>query len=149
MKILFALILLIICFFIFRFFFLGKKSQTMKPTVGLINGALHDCGKKPNCFSSFANDKEKHIEALPILTSKNDFINKLKKIIGDQKGAKLISETPDYMHIEFQSQLFGFVDDVEFYFPQDKLFMRSASRVGTSDFGQNRKRLNLIIKLLN
>lgn len=121
----------------------------MTPTVGLINGALQGCGEKPNCVSSFANDKEKHIEALPISNPKNEFINKLKKIINDQKSAKLISETTDYMHIEFQSTLFGFVDDVEFYFPQDKLFMRSASRVGTSDLGQNRKRLNLIIKLLN
>jgi len=39
----------------------------------------------------------------------------------------------------------GFVDDVEFFFPDTAVIhMRSASRVGYSDFGANRKRLEKI-----
>ncbi|MDA7848031.1 DUF1499 domain-containing protein, partial [Sulfurospirillum sp.] len=50
---------------------------------------------------------------------------------------------------EFSSKLFGFVDDVEFYFPVTQsntttIHMRSASRLGRSDFGVNRKRIEKI-----
>lgn len=148
MKILFTiiliLILILVSFFVVRFIKLGKQSQDMKPTLGLNNGTLQGCGEKPNCVSCFAKDNEKQIDPITITHPKIEFITKLKKIISDQPSAKIISETENYLHIEFKSQLFGFIDDVEFHFPEDKLFMRSASRVGYSDMGQNRKRLEMI-----
>jgi hypothetical protein len=56
-------------------------------------------------------------------------------------------QTDDYLHVEFKSKLMGFVDDVEFYFPDSAVIhMRSASRVGYSDFGVNRRRLEKIRK---
>jgi uncharacterized protein (DUF1499 family) len=54
-----------------------------------------------------------------------------------------INVGPDDIHAEFRSRVFGFVDDVEFFFPagQRVIHVRSASRTGYSDFGVNRKRI--------
>jgi len=51
-----------------------------------------------------------------------------------------------YLHVEFRSTLFRFVDDVEFVIdePQGLIHIRSASRVGYSDLGANRKRMEKI-----
>ncbi|MFK7778444.1 MAG: DUF1499 domain-containing protein, partial [Gimesia sp.] len=50
---------------------------------------------------------------------------------------------------EFRSLCFRFVDDVEFLIDsgQNMIQVRSASRVGHSDFGANRKRIESIRRL--
>lgn len=146
LKLFAAVVIIVISYFVIRFINLGKKSREMTPEIGLLHNELRDCGPKPNCVCSFAKDKSKVIEAIKISNSKADLVAKLKIYL--QKNAKIISETENYIHAEFSSSLFGFVDDVEFYFPEDSLHMRSASRVGHSDMGQNRKRLNTIIDFL-
>jgi uncharacterized protein (DUF1499 family) len=60
----------------------------------------------------------------------------------------------NYIHAEFTSLVFRFVDDVEFLFSQERdgevsIDIRSASRVGHSDFGVNRKRMEDIRGKLN
>jgi uncharacterized protein (DUF1499 family) len=59
------------------------------------------------------------------------------------KRAKIITEKDDYIHAEYTSALFRFVDDVELYFDKAKkiIHVRSASRVGYGDMGVNRKRV--------
>jgi len=61
-------------------------------------------------------------------------------------GGKIITKQPNYIHIEYTSDLFKFVDDVEFYFPDNQkiIHMKSSSRTGHYDFGVNRKRLEKI-----
>ena len=62
---------------------------------------------------------------------------------------KIIKKDSNYLHVEFKTKIMGFVDDVEFYFPEEKLIqIRSASRIGRSDFGVNRKRMESIRKEL-
>ncbi len=58
--------------------------------------------------------------------------------------------TDDYLHAECSSAVFGFVDDLELHLrPAEKLIaVRSASRVGHSDFGVNRKRVEQLRSLL-
>jgi uncharacterized protein (DUF1499 family) len=48
--------------------------------------------------------------------------------------------------VEFRSLMLGFVDDVEFMVdePQQLIHFRSASRVGYSDLGVNRQRMEEI-----
>ena len=60
--------------------------------------------------------------------------------------AKVIMAKEDYVHAQFRSRLFGFVDDVEFSFQEDQktIHLRSASRTGYYDFGVNRKRVERI-----
>jgi uncharacterized protein (DUF1499 family) len=62
------------------------------------------------------------------------------------KKTQIITEDKNYLYAEFTSAIMGFVDDVEFYLDEDaKLIqVRSASRLGKSDLGVNRKRIETI-----
>ena len=56
--------------------------------------------------------------------------------------------TDEFLHIEFTSKIFRFVDDVEFYFDEPGVIhFRSASRIGHSDMGVNRDRMEEIERL--
>jgi len=63
-----------------------------------------------------------------------------------QKRTKIITQADNYIYAQSTSRLMGFVDDVEFYFnPETNLIdVRSASRIGESDLGVNRKRIEQI-----
>ena len=59
--------------------------------------------------------------------------------------ARIVQSTDDYVHAEFRSVVFGFVDDVEFYFsPPGTIQVRSASRTGYYDFRVNRERVETL-----
>ncbi|CAI5469489.1 unnamed protein product [Closterium sp. Yama58-4] len=59
----------------------------------------------------------------------------------------IITRRPDYLYVEYESPLMGYVDDVEFWFPPGKRSLveyRSASRLGESDLDANRKRIKAL-----
>lgn len=62
-------------------------------------------------------------------------------ILNEDSKATIITETDNYLHVEYRA--FVFIDDVEFYFPKDEpvIHVRSASRVGHSDMGANKRRV--------
>jgi uncharacterized protein (DUF1499 family) len=62
--------------------------------------------------------------------------------------ARVVKDEGNYMHAEFTSRIFRFVDDVEFVIDDAHkvIHFRSASRLGYSDFGVNRKRMEEIRK---
>jgi len=62
------------------------------------------------------------------------------------EGTTIVEETGDYLYVEFKSKLMGYVDDVEFYKDDanNAVQVRSASRLGKSDLGVNRKRVEEI-----
>lgn len=72
--------------------------------------------------------------------------DKLKSIIGAMDGATIIKSEPMYVYAQYRTPLMKFIDDVEFVLdaPNQVIHMRSASRIGRSDLGANRKRLELI-----
>jgi uncharacterized protein (DUF1499 family) len=67
------------------------------------------------------------------------------------KRANIVTEQEHYIHAEFTSAIFRFVDDAEFYIDdaQKVIHVRSAARLGYSDFGVNRKRMETIRQLFN
>ena len=67
-------------------------------------------------------------------------------MLGVVPGAAVVADKPNYIRAEFTSKLMGFVDDGEFYFPAEEgvIQVRSASRVGESDLGVNRRRVEQI-----
>jgi uncharacterized protein (DUF1499 family) len=67
----------------------------------------------------------------------------LKKVLSGMPRARTVTATETYLHAEFTSALFRFVDDVEFWFDENTrtVHLRSASRIGNSDLGVNRKRI--------
>lgn len=71
---------------------------------------------------------------------------RLRQAVLAAGSATFVVEEDTYWHLEFRSRIFRFVDDVEFLFdPQAGLIhVRSASRMGHSDMGVNRKRVEKI-----
>jgi len=64
-------------------------------------------------------------------------------VIDSFRRTRVVTQRPDYVHAEFRSFLFRFCDDVEFYFDDEteRVHLRSASRLGYSDLGVNRRRM--------
>ena len=98
-------------------------------------------------MSSTIERTDKHYIA-PLLYSGISTVawKKLRTIIAAFKGTKIITEHENYLYAEFSSDMFGFVDDVEFALDQKEslIQVRSASRLGVDDLGVNRKRIENI-----
>ncbi|KAK9916060.1 hypothetical protein WJX75_007987 [Coccomyxa subellipsoidea] len=78
-----------------------------------------------------------------------ELVDVVTSIKPDHFEPKIITKTNDYLYAEFSSPTFGFVDDVEFFFPgNDKVEYRSASRIGESDGNINRKRIKALRQAL-
>ena len=118
-----------------------------KPTnLGVTAGRLAPCPDSPNCVCSQATDAEHAIEPIRFDGEADPVISRLRSVIGNLPRMTIVTETPDYLHAEARSLIFRFVDDVEFLVDRDakRIHIRSASRVGKSDLGVNRKRMELI-----
>ncbi len=72
-----------------------------------------------------------------------DAVAILSRVIAATPRATVTETRPDYLRAEFRSRVFRFVDDVEFLVDEHSrvIHVRSASRVGYSDLGVNRKRI--------
>ena len=113
--------------------------------LGIHNGRLADCPTKPNCVSSQAIDESHTIAPFVYQKEKEVAFKRLKKVIESFKRITIVAERDNYLHVEFKSAIMGFIDNVEFYFPEEKLIhVRSASQLGYSDLGVNRRRVELI-----
>lgn len=123
-----------------------KFSGQRPTTLGIQAGKLAPCPNSPNCVSSSSADTEHAIAPLSIAGSSTEAFQKLRTVIEAQPRTKIIESTDTYLYAEFTSALMGFVDDVEFYLDQaaDVIQVRSASRLGESDLGVNRKRIEAI-----
>lgn len=131
------------------FKFAGKRPNNL----GVSEGLLAACPDSPNCVSSQSpsNDEQHYIEPLPYTSaSSQEAISQLKTIIQGLERAAIITEQGNYLYAEFTSKLMGFVDDVEFYVDEGQkvIHVRSASRLGKSDLGVNRKRVEEIRGLM-
>jgi len=103
----------------------------------------------PNNVSSQAdkvNNPSHYVEPLQFTSgTPKDAIQTLKSIVESMPRTEIVERTDDYLYAEFSSKLFGYVDDVEFYADNDGVVqVRSSSRVGYSDTGINRKRVESI-----
>jgi len=112
----------------------------------LENGKLRPCPASPNCVSSQSSDKDHLVEPLKYQDSRAQARDRLIAVIQAMDRARISELQDDYIHVEFTSALFRFVDDVEFYFPAEAkvIEVRSASRMGYYDFGVNRRRVEQI-----
>ena len=70
----------------------------------------------------------------------------IKQIIENTPRTKIVENDGDYLHAEVTSRIMKYVDDLEVsYIPENnKIVIRSESRVGEGDFGVNKKRVDLI-----
>ena len=111
------------------------------PGVGV--GVLAPCPGTPNCVRSGATDPRHAIDPIAATPPLQAAFADLVAIAAAMPGARAITVRPGYAHLEFETPLMGFVDGVELALntAAGVIDVRSASRVGTSDFGVNRRRI--------
>ncbi len=135
-------------FFSLSLFVLVAACNGTRPSdLGSPAGELLPCPSKPNCVvSSSKSDQDHQIDPFPLQSSGPIAIDQLEKIISEMPRTSIVAKKDNYIWVEFESLIFRFVDDVEFYVPesQDKILVRSASRLGHSDMGANRKRVETL-----
>lgn len=109
-------------------------------------GQFAPCPSSPNCVSTQSADEEHAIGPISYSGIKDSAKKRLVKIIGSLPRTRVVVDNEDYLHVEFTSRVFRFVDDVEFYLGVEDamIHFRSASRLGHSDLGANRKRMETI-----
>jgi uncharacterized protein (DUF1499 family) len=114
--------------------------------LGVRGGQLAPCPASPNCVSSQSEDEEHGMDPLTYTGSREEAHARLLEVIDAQPRTQLVTVRPEYVHAEFRTFTFRFVDDVEFYLPADEqvIHFRSASRLGYSDMGVNRRRMQEI-----
>ena len=110
------------------------------------DGKLAPLPRTPNAVSSFSRETESHILPFEFSGDPAAAWSRLREVVATHPGLQIISEDPHYLHAEATSQLFRFVDDVEFLLNEatGRIELRSASRVGRSDLGVNRSRCEAI-----
>ena len=123
---------------------MGCSGGRPPSSLGVTAGRLAPCPGSPNCVSSEAAD-EQRVEPLRYAGDAGPARARLLEVLNGMDRARVVQSTDDYVHVEFRSAVFGFVDDVEFYFsPPGTLQVRSASRTGYYDFGVNRERVETL-----
>ncbi|PSR19412.1 DUF1499 domain-containing protein [filamentous cyanobacterium CCP3] len=119
-----------------------------RPTnLGVKAGKLAPCPDSPNCVVSQGDtDAEHAIAPLSYSGDPAQAMAQLAAIVTAMPRTTIVESTDNYLYAEFASKLMGFVDDVEFYLdPAESVIqVRSASRLGKSDLGVNRQRIEAI-----
>jgi uncharacterized protein (DUF1499 family) len=114
--------------------------------LGIRDGQLAACPSTPNCVSTCAADKRHAIKPYTYTGPLDEAKAKLVSVIGHLPRTKIIFNDGPYVYAEFTSKVWRFVDDVEFIFDDatKTVQFRSASRLGRSDLGANRNRMETI-----
>ncbi len=123
--------------------FLSACAGEPPQNIGVSEGRLTPCPESPNCVSSFENDEEHGIEPL------SADLDQIEQVLLGLDEANIVSASDNYLYAEFSSRIMGYVDDVEFLHDQNAgiTHVRSASRLGYSDLGANRARIERIREL--
>lgn len=120
---------------------------------GVKDGRLSPPAMTPNSVSSQADlypghPQQEYARIAPLAYSGDGTaaMARLASVIRPMDGAHIERETPDYLYATFRTPWLGFVDDVEFWHnpAAGVIELRSASRLGKSDLGVNRRRIEMI-----
>lgn len=141
-----ALLLLIVAWGLL-FGFPGRSPDTSGVQA---DGRLAPCRSTPNCVSSYAQGGYHTIPPLPFEGTAEAAMVRLRTILAAMPGIRIEGEGSGYLYATQRSRWLGFVDDIEFLADSDAgvLHVRSSSRLGRSDFGVNRARVEAIRRAL-
>lgn len=149
----FAIVVIVIAVLILASARLGLFSGSPPANLGLREGRLKPPSKTPNSVSSQAalwpDAPQREAAAIAPLALQGDgptTIARLAQIVEGMSGAKVVERRPDYLYVQFTTRWMRYVDDTEFWFDPGAgvVQVRSASRVGSSDLGVNRARIEAI-----
>jgi uncharacterized protein (DUF1499 family) len=126
--------------------FLFGCSADAPSTLGVNDGRLAPCPDKPNCASSDAEDDSHAIEPFRIEGDQKAAWTALKTAVAELPRTTIVTSDDAYLHAEAKSQVFGFIDDLEFQLRSEEnlIALRSAARTGYSDFGVNAERIETL-----
>lgn len=107
---------------------------------------LPPCPATPNCVCSEDPDPGHQITPLAFTGAPAEALARLQRVVLGLPRTTLLSESGTGFRVECRTRLFRFVDDLEFRLdtPRGVIQVRSASRVGYSDLGTNRRRVERI-----
>ena len=132
---------------------LGLLAGTPPTDLGVHEGRLKAPATTPNSVSSQASlfsghpmQQQAMISPLPLQGSGPEAISRLRALVQAMPGAEVVTQRADYLYVRFHSHWLGFVDDAEFWADpaNQAIQVRSASRLGASDLGVNRARIERI-----
>jgi uncharacterized protein (DUF1499 family) len=130
---------------------LASCAASVPPAVGQYRttGQLAPCPPdSQNCVNSQAPDTATQNAIAPLVFTGTaaEAKARLREVIAAMPRTKIVTDDGNYMHVEFTSLVFRFVDDVEFLIDDatKTIHFRSASRVGRGDMGVNRTRMEEI-----
>jgi len=104
---------------------------------------LDRCPSSPNCVSSADTGDSHYIAPITIDGDPDAAWQALKDILTADRSIKITASGEHYIRAEATTRILRFTDDLEFLLKGEerRIDMRSASRVGYSDLGKNRKRM--------
>jgi uncharacterized protein (DUF1499 family) len=111
--------------------------------VGSAPDGLAPCPATPNCVSSDSTDEQHRVEPFRLAVSADAGWLAAAQAVRELPRTLVVTEDADYLHAECTSAVMRYVDDLELRLdPEARIIeVRSASRIGRSDFGVNRKRV--------
>lgn len=115
-------------------------------------GAFFQCPASPNCVSTeaSASDLKHYVKPFKTVDGSEETWLKIKATVLSLPRINIVKEDEYYLKAKIKSAVFRFVDDLDMSFsPATKtLSLKSASNVGYSDLGVNRKRVEGLRTLL-
>ncbi len=126
---------------------MGLLSGKRPDNLGVVDGKLQSVAGKPdNSVSSMTDRPGNLIEPLATGDQPARAFEVLANLVADTDGVTIVKREASYLYAEYQTPLLKFVDDVEFLLDKDArvIHVRSASRLGRSDFNVNRTRIEAI-----
>lgn len=132
---------------------LGFLAGSAPSDIGVHDGRLKPPSVTPNSVSSQADLYPEHPQrsdaGIAVFSFQGDAdaaMQKLAILLKQTKHTTLVVQQPDYLYAQCSTPLLKFTDDVEFWLDRKAgvIHVRSASRLGKSDLGANRARVEKI-----
>lgn len=99
---------------------------------------------RPNWVASVASDASHQVDPFLVDGTPAATLETIEAVVTEQPRTRIVEQTDDRIRAEFRSLVFRFVDDVEFVVSNERVEVLSASRLGYSDLGVNRRRVELL-----
>lgn len=129
------------------FAYRSYTAQDATPKLGVDSkGNFTACPEKPNCVNSQTINDMHKVEAWTVGYPPDETMSRFIVASSRVGKFKIVKKTKNYLHLVFYTALFRFPDDLELFQKNGTFIvhLRSASRVGYSDLGTNRKRIETL-----
>lgn len=116
-------------------------------TLGVSDGRFNAPHVKwPNWVSSQSDGNSHSMSPISFSGSADDAKATILRIVNDMPRSTIVTDDGNYLHVEFRSLVMRFIDDTEFFIDgqNNVIHFRSAARLGYTDMGVNRRRMEQI-----